>query len=420
MRLDAAQRLLDSHHGNSMLAVKDQEQYIKCAGCGCGRNLAWWRWCKHCKRPLGPPPAPRSAPSGGRPAGRGARSPARGGGRPWREDGTSTPRRSSRGGGQWRESSVAFDPVDEIIPSDGGGRHDAEEDRLVKLVELLEQAGDIEAADDYRIKLEGHRKTMAESGISVEVAKQYQDDAEEALSKAIQKYERLDKLLETAHNDVTTLEEDLDVARARYQAAVRRLHSSVVAPTSEPKHAVAEPDAGPPRINLERLLEGDELLLDDGNLFGIEDLGEEVSETDRQEARQRKQALEELFKKAATEAFGPLRAKAAEIRAEQQQQKKRLAAKRCRTEEAEAPKEPVKGSEAASAEAEKASPPPVDGNTTEKGATKGQASAAAPPAGKAAGKATAPGRENVKAAKAKLEAGRKDKVAETLGEKQGL
>ena len=78
------------------------------------------------------------------------------------------------------------------------------------------------------------------------------------------------------------------------------------------------------------------------------------------------------------------------------------------------------GSEAASAEGEKAPPPPVDTSDQEKDAAKGQASAAAAPAGKAAGKATAPGREHVKAAKAKLEAGKKDKVAEALGERPRL
>ena len=172
-------------------------------------------------------------------------------------------------------------------PDEGYDRKpvDDEELRLVKLVDLLKRSGDADAAAVYQAKLETHRQKTADSGVTVEFAEAQQDHAEEALQKAIAKFERLDKLLDAAQQAAGTCESELDAARARCQAAVRRLHDAVV--KVEEDEAPAAPSAaaaGPPKFAFTRLLEGDELVLDDGNLFGIEELGEEVFEQDRQGA----------------------------------------------------------------------------------------------------------------------------------------
>ena len=89
---------------------------------------------------------------------------------------------------------------------------------------------------------------------------------------------------------------ELDDARSRYQAAVRRLHSSAaVAECSGPPAAMSE-EADPSRIDLEKILGGGEFILDDSDFFGVEDLGETIAQEDRDGAQRRKEALQEPFK----------------------------------------------------------------------------------------------------------------------------
>ena len=59
-------------------------------------------------------------------------------------------------------------------------------------------------------------------------------------------------------------------------------------------------------MDLRKLLDGAELILDDGDLFVLEQLGEEVSEQDRAEAERRKKELQDQVTQAAGTCFGPL------------------------------------------------------------------------------------------------------------------
>ena len=85
------------------------------------------------------------------------------------------------------------------------------------------------------------------------------------------------------------------------------------------------------RISLQSLLDGDDFEMDDNGLFGLQGLeGVEVSDEEKREVEERKKALLQLVQQATREAFGALKARAAEVVQEQHNFTKRMQSKRRR------------------------------------------------------------------------------------------
>ena len=83
-----------------------------------------------------------------------------------------------------------------------------------------------------------------------------------------------------------------------------------------------------PKLSLSKILDGAELELDDGNLFGLEDLSEVVTAEDRAEAARRKEQLQTQFREAAQAMFGTLRTKASDLTKEHKELQTLLASKK--------------------------------------------------------------------------------------------
>ncbi|CAK0852899.1 unnamed protein product, partial [Prorocentrum cordatum] len=88
--------------------------------------------------------------------------------------------------------------------------------------------------------------------------------------------------------------------------------------------------ASVPTIDLSSLLDGQEIRLGDGGMFGLDELDDVVTAEDKEEAQRRKDELQRQFTEAAKACFGDLKTKAAAIKEEQAKQKERLKAKRPR------------------------------------------------------------------------------------------
>ena len=380
---------------------------VRCEACGCGKNLAWWRWCKHCRGPLVPSAQPpRQAPKAPRkPAGRSPARPAGadGGGSgvyPWHYPTRRPPSRDRRPNSR-QPRQVGFDLRPEVIGDGGVAGFDKEEQRLVQLVDLLTESGDTAAASSYKQKLEDYRSSKIDDDMSLELAKARVDRAEATLRRSIEKCEQLEAQAEQAQREVEQHSEEVDAARTHYQAAVRKLHTIVIADEAQGQ---SEPSV--PKIDLAKLLDGQDLVLDDGNMFGLEDLGDVVSNEDREEALRRKELLQKELKTAIGNMFGPLREKAAALGKEQQQLQERLAKKKRKTGDgdeegapagAAGPTEPAKQPAAAKPNEQ----PPGEATPGQAEASAAPAAAAAAPAPKVRG-ATKPS-SVVSEAKAKLE-----------------
>ena len=116
-----------------------------------------------------------------------------------------------------------------------------------------------------------------------------------------------------------------DDASAAHTSAIQTMARQVVA---APSQAVQEIKAGTSCIFIASLLEGKELVLDDGGFFGLEapeaDEDYEIQESDREEASRRNQVLQENFEALAQESFGQFANEAMALEREHKALKERL------------------------------------------------------------------------------------------------
>eukprot|EP00959_Pyramimonas_sp_CCMP1952_P111109 2324362-Pyramimonas_sp.AAC.1 len=154
-----------------------------------------------------------------------------------------------------------------------------------------------------------------------------------ALDKSVLKASNLQAALDQAKADSAAASLALETARANYATALRELASTVQPqPWPQPQQPVK------PTLSLEQLMDGslEGVQLDDGGHFGLEDVGWEPSQEEREEAARRKEQLASAFKEAAVQAFGVFREQARSAVAQQKGLEARLAAKKRRADEGSA------------------------------------------------------------------------------------
>ncbi|CAK0911035.1 unnamed protein product, partial [Prorocentrum cordatum] len=275
-----------------------ESQRWKCAhpDCGCAKNLSWFTWCKHCRRPRY----------------EGDQSDAGGAKKSWQRSG---------GGGK--------------APALLGGAAMPPAVTLGEIEQLLSMAtkfGD-EAAKSQYLVWKKQKQDAAKGPVEKPLERQANEALqqvrilEKRLTRELDSLERAKKWLADCTKAASDAQSELDAQDQIHKDLVTRLHKAVIQP--QPEHAAAPPVPG--GISIRAVLDGkpDAILLTDGDeLLKLDDTDYELSPQDLEEFNKRRAELQEGLASLTKDLFANMVSSIDKIRADHAAHVKRIAKKR--------------------------------------------------------------------------------------------